>query len=119
MLAKQKGSKKVQENVEQSDEDESMQDEDMSVVAKGLSKPLANPKQNKAKRSIVDSEAPLDPSIMESAFGSGRGKKAEKDEEQEIAWLEWKLGKKGAKKPTTEEGDESDGLDGTLSTWQD
>ena len=119
MLAKQKGSKRVQETVEQSDEDESMQDEDTSAAAKGSSKISANPKQKKAKRSTVDSEAPLDPSIMESAFGSGRGKKAEKDEEQEIAWLEWKLGKKGAKKPTTEEGDESDGLDGKPSAWQD
>ena len=112
MLAKQKGSRRPQEDVVQSDEDESMQDDDTSALARGSSKVPANSKPSKEKRATVDSEAPLDPSIMDSAFGSGRGKKAEKDEEQEIAWLEWKLGKKGAKKPTPEEGDESDGLDG-------
>ena len=75
-------------------------------------------KGKKSKKASAVSDAPLDPSIMDSAFGSGRGKKAERDEEQEIAWLEWKLGKKGVKKPT-EDGDESDGLDGKslASLW--
>lgn len=105
MLASQKGSKK-HSTAESEDGSAAESDEDKPPAEQGQDQ-----KSRKTKTPVSD--APLDPSIMGSAFGSGRGKKAEKDEEQEIAWLEWKLGKKGAKKPVAaEEGDESDGLDG-------
>jgi hypothetical protein len=101
MLAKQKGRSRGRDEEEESD----LEEEEEGPSSK------AGPSSSKPK---AKDETPLDPSIMNSAF-SGRGKKAEKDEEQEIAWLEWKLGGKGKKpKKNVEEDDEfeDDGLDG-------
>jgi hypothetical protein len=114
MLAKQKGSKRVQEEDIEEDLEDEIDVEARAGWVNRSSEGVKTQKGKESKRSAERDEAPLDPSIMGGAFGSGRSKKAERDEEQEIAWLEWKLGKKGAKTPT-DEGDESDGLDGTLA----
>ena len=111
MLASQRGGNKHVAAESEEDEDEAVESEAEEPRSKRM---VSDAKGKKSKKTAAESDAPLDPSIMDSAFGSGRGKKAERDEEQEIAWLEWKLGKKGAKKPT-EDGDESDGLDGKPS----
>lgn len=95
MMASQKGraSSIDEQDSEEVDSDAPLDDE--PVV----------PRSKKSRTSAFDSEAPLDPSIMDNAFGASRGRKAEQDEADEIAWLEWKLGKGN-------DDDGSDGLEG-------